>query len=124
MPIRRCALVLPMVLAATLQPALAQSKGEVHVAAAADLQVVLPTLAAEYEKTTGVKIVGSYGSSATLAQQIQNGAPQDVFLSADFVHPEQLIAAKLAHGLDRPNSPTEYARGVLVLCAAAYDRCA
>jgi molybdate transport system substrate-binding protein len=117
MPIRRCALVLPMVLAATLQPALAQSKGEVHVAAAADLQVVLPTLAAEYEKTTGVKIVGSYGSSATLAQQIQNGAPQDVFLSADFVHPEQLIAAKLAHGLDRPNSPTEYARGVLVLWA-------
>ena len=117
MPIRRIALVLSMVLSAALQPIWAQSKGEVHVAAAADLQVVLPTLAAEYEKATGVKIVGSYGSSATLAQQMENGAPQDVFLSADFIHPEELIAARLAHGLNSPNAPTEYARGILVLWA-------
>lgn len=91
--------------------------GIIHVAAAADLQVVLPTLAADYEKATGIKVTGTYGSSTTLAQQIQNGAPQDVFLSAAFVQAEQLVALNLAHGLDRPNTPTEYARGILVLWA-------
>ena len=84
---------------------------ELHVAAAADLQPVLPTLAAQYEKQTGVKIVSSLGSSATLAQQITNGAPVDVFLSADTVHPQQLVTAGLATDL------TAYARGVLVLWA-------
>jgi molybdate transport system substrate-binding protein len=82
-----------------------------HIAAASDLQPVLPTLAAAYEKQSGVKIVASFGSSATLAQQITNGDPQDVFLSADTVHPQQLVSAGLATGL------VPYAHGVLVLWA-------
>ena len=86
---------------------------ELHIAAAADLQPVLPTLAAEYQRQTGVKLVSSFGSSATLTQQLENGDPQDVFLSADYVHPEQLVAA----GLTDSNAPTPYARGVLVLWA-------
>jgi molybdate transport system substrate-binding protein len=84
-----------------------------HIAAAADLQPVLPALAAAYEHATGVKIVASFGSSATLTQQIQNGDPQDIFLSADFIHPETLIADHLADGKE----PTPYAHGVLVLWA-------
>ena len=91
----------------------AQGPKELHIAAAADLQPVLPTLAAAYEHATGVKIVASFGSSATLTQQLLNGDPQDVFLSADFVHPEQLVAAGLTLG----SAPTPYARGVLVLWA-------
>ncbi len=91
----------------------AQTPKELHVAAAADLQPVLPTLAAEYEQATGVKIIASFGSSATLAQQLTNGDPQDIFLSADYVHPEQLVAA----GLTDSHAPTPYARGVLVLWA-------
>jgi molybdate transport system substrate-binding protein len=90
----------------------AQAPKELHVAAAADLQPVLPTLAAAYEKATGVKIIASFGSSATLAQQLTNGDPQDVFLSADYVHPEQLVAANLTTG-----QPIPYARGELVLWA-------
>jgi molybdate transport system substrate-binding protein len=86
---------------------------ELHVAAAADLQPVMPALAAEYERKTGVKVVTSFGSSATLAEQLQNGDPQDVFLSADFLHPETLIAAGLVDG----KTPTPYACGVLVLWA-------
>ncbi len=86
---------------------------ELHIAAASDLQPVLPTLAAEYEHATGVKIITSFGSSATLTQQIINGDPQDLFLSADYVHPEQLVAA----GLTDANAPTPYAHGVLVLWA-------
>jgi molybdate transport system substrate-binding protein len=91
----------------------AQSPKELHIAAASDLQPVLPTLAAEYEQATGVKIIPSFGSSATLAQQITNGDPQDLFLSADYVHPEQLVAANLTTS----HAPTPYARGVLVLWA-------
>ena len=91
----------------------AQSPQELHIAAAADLQPVLPTLAAQYEQATGVKIVPSFGSSASLAQQITNGDPQDLFLSADYMHAEQLVAA----GLTDAHAPTPYARGVLVLWA-------
>jgi molybdate transport system substrate-binding protein len=57
--------------------------------------------------------VTAFGSSATLAQQLANGAPQDVFLSADTVHPQQLIDAGVALG----PAPTPYAHGVLVLWA-------
>jgi molybdate transport system substrate-binding protein len=99
-------------------PALHAQK-QLQIACAADLQPVMPTLAAEYERATGVHLVPAFGSSATLAQQLANGAPQDVFLSADTTHPQQLISAGLALGADpqRPQTPTPYARGVLVLWA-------
>jgi molybdate transport system substrate-binding protein len=79
----------------------------------------MPTLAAAYERATGVHLVTAFGSSATLAQQLANGAPQDVFLSADTVHPQQLIDSGIALGADpqHPQTPTPYARGVLVLWA-------
>lgn len=98
-------------LAAVLMATAAEGqKPELRVAAAADLQTVMPALAAEYERKTGVHLVVSYGSSATLTQQIENGAPVDVFLSADMSFPERLAAAKLT---DAP--PVTYARGELVL---------
>ena len=75
---------------------------ELHIAAAADLQPVLPKLAAAYEHATGVKLIASFGSSATLTQQILNGAPEDVFLSADREHPEQIAAAGQADGSPSP----------------------
>jgi molybdate transport system substrate-binding protein len=103
-------MLLLLLLAASAADAQAR---ELHVAAAADLQPVMPALAAEYERRTGVKVITSFGSSATLAEQLQNGDPQDVFLSADFLHPETLIAAGLVDG----KTPTPYARGVLVLWA-------
>lgn len=90
-----------------------QAKGRtVRVAAASDLQPVLPVLAAAFEKKTGVKVVASFGSSATLAEQIVNGAPFDVFLGADFLYPEKVTAAGLSTA-----SPKQYAKGALVLFA-------
>jgi molybdate transport system substrate-binding protein len=83
-----------------------------HIAAAADLQPVLPTLSAAFTKVTGIAVVPTFGSSATLTQQIQNGAPVDLFLSADCSHPQQLADAHLASA-----APTPYATGVLVLWA-------
>lgn len=86
---------------------------QLHVAAAADLEPVMPVLAKAYEHATGIKLVVSYGSSATLATQILNGAPMDIFLAADFVFPEKVVAAKLSD----MKEPTAYAKGTLVLWA-------
>lgn len=91
----------------------AQAQKELHVAAAADLQPVMPVLAAAYEHATGIKLIVSYGSSATLTTQILNGAPMDIFLAADFVFPEKIVAA----GLSDMKEPTAYAKGTLVLWA-------
>lgn len=90
-----------------------KNQKELHVAAAADLQPVMPVLAAAYEHATGVKLVVSYGSSATLTTQILNGAPMDIFLAADFVFPEKIVAA----GLSDMKQPIAYAKGSLVLWA-------
>ena len=91
----------------------AQAPKELRVAAAADLQPVMPAFAAAYEKKTGVKLKVSFGSSATLATQIVNGAPFDVFLAADYSFPEKVVAA----GLAAEPAPVPYARGTLVLWA-------
>ena len=82
------------------------------MAAAADLQPVMPVLSQAYEHATGVKLVVSFGSSSTLATQILGGAPMDIFLGADFTYPEKIVAAGLADG-----TPVAYAKGTLVLWA-------
>ena len=65
---------------------------EINVAAAADLSAALQEVATNYEKRTGVTVKLSFGASGALTQQIQNGAPFDVFFSADMEYPRQLIA--------------------------------
>ncbi len=86
---------------------------ELRVAAAADLQPVMPVLSQAYEHATGVKLVVSFGSSSTLATQILGGAPMDIFLAADFTYPEKIVAGGLADG----TAPVAYAKGTLVLWA-------
>jgi molybdate transport system substrate-binding protein len=86
---------------------------EVHVLAAADLQPLLPALADAFEHASGIKLVMSFGSSATLATQILNGDPADLFLAADTSFPEKIVAAGLADS----SEPIPYARGTLVLWA-------
>jgi molybdate transport system substrate-binding protein len=86
---------------------------EIHVAAASDLQPVMPVLAEAYEHATGIKIVSSFGSSGTLTTQIMAGEQVDIFLGADFTFPEKLVAANLAD----TKSPIAYAKGTLVLWA-------
>ncbi len=83
----------------------------VRIAAASDLQFVLPDLAAQYEKQTGTKLAVTYGSSGNFVAQIQNGAPFDLFLSADIYYPHQLAVAQLAE----VSSLQVYAVGHLVL---------
>ncbi len=84
---------------------------EINVAAAADLSAALQEVAANYEKRTGVVVKLSFGASGALTQQIQNGAPFDVFFSADMDYPRQLIAGGQADG----STLYRYAVGQLVL---------
>ena len=82
-----------------------------RIAAASDLQFVLPELAAQYENQSGVKLAVTYGSSGNFFAQIQNGAPFDLFFSADTGYPNKLIAAHLADS----DFLQVYAAGRLVL---------
>ena len=102
------------VIALLLAAASLGAQATLRIAAAADLQPVLPTLIAPFEKSSGAKVEVSYASSATLTQQIINGAPFDLFLSADTGFPQKVIAA----GDAVESVPTVYAKGALVLWAS------
>jgi molybdenum ABC transporter molybdate-binding protein len=92
-----------------------KSSPELTVAAAADLSSALQEIADRYEKKTGVHLKLSFGASGALTQQIQNGAPFDLFFSADMDYPRQLIAA----GAADPASLYQYAVGKVVLWVPA-----
>jgi molybdate transport system substrate-binding protein len=83
------------------------------VAAASDLGPALREIAAQYEKTGAARLALVFGSSGNLAAQIENGAPHDVFMSADLDYPRRLES----QGLTVPGSLTPYAVGSLVLWA-------
>jgi molybdate transport system substrate-binding protein len=84
---------------------------EITVAAAADMNAALPELVATYKKQTGQPVKLSFGASGNLTNQIRNGAPFDVFFSADEEYPQQLIA----EGLAFKDTIYRYAVGRLVL---------
>ncbi len=84
---------------------------EITIAVAADLTFVFPDVAARFQKDTGNSVKFSFGSSGNFMSQIQNGAPFDMFFSADIGYPRKLEAA----GLAEPGSLYEYAVGTLVL---------
>src|SRR5580704_3806214 len=84
---------------------------EITVAAAADMSAALPQLADAYAKKTGQAVKLSFGASGNLTNQIRNGAPFDVFFSADEEYPRQLIA----EGLALKDTLYRYAVGRLVL---------
>jgi molybdate transport system substrate-binding protein len=84
---------------------------ELRIAAAADLQAALPSIAKQFEGECHCKLVISYGSSGNFFQQLQNGAPFDVFLSADTQYPQKLQDAALT----APGTLSEYATGKIVL---------
>ena len=86
---------------------------ELHVAAAANLTNVLSALGSTFEKSSGTRLLPSLGATAQLTQQIANGAPMDVFLSADTEHIDQLIR----NGALLRDSRMVYARGRLVVWA-------
>src|SRR5437016_5790719 len=93
-----------------LQEARAQGR-EIRVAAAADLKFAMEELSQQFEKQTGTRVNVTYGSSGNFFSQIQNGAPFDLFFSADIEYPRKLEAA----GLTEPGTLYEYAVGRIVI---------
>jgi len=91
----------------------ADSPGTLHVAAASNLSRVFPGLARACTNATGLTLIPSFGNTAQLAQQIENGGPFDLFLAADTAH---VLKLETAHKLI-PNSLHNYAQGRLVLYA-------
>jgi len=83
---------------------------QLTIAAAADLQPVMKEITARFEKHTGSQVKLVFGSSGNFFAQLQNGAPFDLFLSADVEYPRRLEAA----GLAEPGSLYEYATGKIV----------
>jgi molybdate transport system substrate-binding protein len=86
----------------------------IRVAAAADLQYALADLAGQYEKHSPAKLAITYGSSGNFYAQIQNGAPFDLYFSADMTYPQKLVEA----GLAEKDSLYAYAQGRIVLWVA------
>lgn len=87
----------------------AAAQSPLRVAAAADLEPVLPPILLQFEKATGIPAVATYQASAMLTTQILNGAPFDLFLSANTAYPQRLVTAGAAE------APVVYAQGTLVL---------
>jgi molybdate transport system substrate-binding protein len=81
------------------------------IAAAANLQPAVKEIAEKFEKKSGTHVALVFGSSGNLTTQIENGAPYDVFLSADMSYPERLASG----GLGIRESLQRYAVGKLVL---------
>ncbi len=85
--------------------------GEILVAAAADLNFAFKELIGEFEQQTGNHVKLTLGSSGNFFSQIQNGAPFDLYFSADIGYPRKLEEA----GLTMPGSIYPYAIGRIVL---------
>lgn len=108
---RRIAILLAIAVSSAGQTGGQTARREVAVAAAANLSEVFQQLGPQFESATGIHPVFSFGSTAQLATQIENGAPFDVFAAADVDHVSQLAKK----GLIVAGSAAVYATGILAL---------
>jgi molybdate transport system substrate-binding protein len=88
---------------------------EIRIAAAADLKFAMGELTEKFEKQSGTKVNATYGSSGNFFSQLQNGAPFDLFFSADIAYPKKLEAA----GLAEPGTLCGYGVGRIVIWTPA-----
>ena len=110
-----CALLLLALIAAGCRshgPENSQTNSQdLIVAAASNLTDAFAEVGPRFTGETGIRVVFSFGATADLARQIENGAPFDVFAAADTEHVEQLERK----GLLAPGTRAVYARGRLVI---------
>ncbi len=83
---------------------------QITAAVAANVQFAMEDLKTQFRKATGVEVKTVYGASGKLVTQIKNGAPFDVFVSADMDFPDSLLKWGYAEAKAWP-----YAYGKLVL---------
>jgi len=102
----------PVILAIALMLFQLSSAQSIKVAVAANLQSVIKVLDADFTKRTGIQVETIIGSSGNLTTQIKNGAPFDLFLSADMNFPQSLYADGFT-----ADKPVVYAAGSLIVCS-------
>ncbi len=105
--------ILILFAAGITQPAVAQDS--ITVFAAASLKNALDDADAAFTKATGVKVVASYEASSALAKQIEQGAPADIFISADL----RWMDYATEHKLIKPDTRVNLLGNRLVLIAPA-----
>jgi len=92
-------------------PRASKARTTLTVAAATNLTEVMAEVGRDFKAKTGIGVVFSYGSTAQLAQQIDNGAPFDLFAAADTQHVDSLVSARKLTS----DSRAVYALGQLAL---------
>lgn len=120
-----------------LSSAAAGQTQPLSIAAASDLQPVLPALVTAFETESRQPVRVTFGSSGNFFSQIRNGAPFDVFLSADEDYPKSLVAEGKGDAASlyvyaigqlvvwsRTTAGFDVARGLLVVADAAVRRVA
>ena len=112
MKAHKSALSLVLALCVVPFPTCAQ---EIAVAAAADLKFAMSEVAGQYERQTGNKVTVTYGSSGNFFSQLQNGAPFDLFFSADIDYVRKLETG----GFAEPGTLYRYAVGRIVIWTPA-----
>src|SRR6185295_10242402 len=88
-------ILLLLLLSCGRSPAGREAPVTLVVSAAADLTPAFEELGAQFTKETGVKVTFNFGSTGQLAQQIEQGAPVDVFAAANSSFVEELEKKKL-----------------------------
>ena len=98
-------------------PSAVTADGGLTIGVAANFLVPFKEIVILFEQKTGIRIEGVFNSSGNLFGQIKNGAPYDLFLSADKLRPERLWEKGLAQ------QPFIYAEGTVVLWTAKKAFC-
>ena len=96
--IGRRAAIAAMLAAALLVAGVARAADVASIAAASNLQFALPEIAAAFERSTGRHVRVSFGSSGNFRRQIADGAPFELFLSADTGYADALVRERRTIG--------------------------
>ncbi len=102
--------LIPLITAIALTATSSSAQTKITVAVAANMQYTMQALVAEFDKTDKTKIDVVLGASGNLTQQIMQGAPFDIFVSADTSFPQKLFDNNFV-----AEPPKVYAHGLLVL---------
>lgn len=114
---RKIILILALLILTLTIPIHAKAQEKLSVAVAANFISAFKEIAADFETKTGVKVEATFSSTGNLYSQIKNGAPYDVFLSADEQRPDILQKEGWTDGT------FIYARGMSILWSANKDFC-
>ena len=115
-PLRRVAAICAAALV-LLCPALSHAAGAIKAAVAANFMIPFGEIAAAFEEETAIRVEPTYSSTGNFYSQIVNGAPYDLFLSADEKTPRSLFEKGLAE------KPILYATGRVVLWGSGREFC-